>query len=119
MQGRRAIALVVGLLGMGWLAVANPNQADYEDFATQELMLYAQENLCNHAPLGLSTQCQGFLHSNQAQIRRLIRNGTRRRNYGLFSLYQTDLSISSLVPAYRVEAIGILNHFLIYKVKQR
>ncbi|MFM7448051.1 MAG: DUF4359 domain-containing protein [Leptolyngbyaceae cyanobacterium] len=117
MQGRMAIALTGGLLSMGLLAVANPNQADYEAFATQELMLYAQENLCNHAPLGLSTQCQGFLHSNQAQIRHLITQGTRRHNYGLFSLYQTDLSISSLLPSYRIEAIGILHHFLIYKLK--
>ena len=114
-----AIALTVGLLSMGLMAVTNPHQADYEEFATQELMLYAEENLCDQAPLGLSGQCQGFLYSNRSQIRRLITQGTRRRNYGLFSLYQTDLSISSLVPAYRVEAIGILDHFLIYKVKQQ
>ena len=117
MQGRMAIALAMGLLSMGLLAVTNPHQADYEEFATQKLISYAREHLCNQAPLGLSTQCQGFLYNNQSQIRRLITKGTRRRNYGLFSLYQTDLSISSLVPSYRVEAIGILHHFLIYKLK--
>jgi hypothetical protein len=116
---RITIAAIVGLLGMGILAITNPSQASYEEYATKELILYARENLCNQVPLGLSNQCQGFLHSNRAQIHRLIGEGTRRRNYGLFSLYQTDLSISTLVPSYRAEALEILHNFLISKLKQR
>ncbi len=121
-----SIAGGVVLLGLGGLlAQTNPDQAAYEAFATQAATDYLQHEGCTKAPFGLEDECRSALKSNQAQIRKVIANGTERHNFGLFSLYTTDLSLSSLVPflgpllpSYHVESIGGLGKFVIYKTQK-
>jgi hypothetical protein len=123
-----AIAAIFGLVGVG-MAVTNPNQAAYETFATEQLTVYLQDNVCKKVPVGfnLNQQCRSALRSNQDQLRQLISESTKRQNFGLFSLYTTDLSIDSWLPAYlsaslpsyHIETAAAFQNFYIYQAKQQ
>ncbi len=119
------IAAIVGgcaLVGLGGiLAITNPGPVAYEAFATQAAIEYVKESVCIKAPtlFGLQAQCQSALESNRGAIKKIIVDGTRRQNYVLFSLYTTDLAISSELPAYHVESVGILGRFVIYKTQKQ
>ena len=115
------IALIGGglaLMGVAAvLAMTNPGQTAYEDFATQAAIDYLGQEVCVKAPLafGLQDQCQSALTSNQQQIRQMIAKGTQRQNFGLFSLYTTDLAITSFLPSYHFETVAVFQRFFIYK----
>ncbi len=88
-----AIAGVVLLAGLGSaLVLNNPDQEAYEGFATQALIDYAEQNLCKKVPFLGAAQCKSVIVSNQAEVRKLITEGTHRQNYIFFSIYATDLS---------------------------
>lgn len=118
--------LLIGaaIVGIGSaLVVTNPNQAAYNEYATQRLTAYLQENACTQAPdvLGdvLQAQCSELLDRNQTQISQFVAQNTQRQNFGLFSLYQTDLAITNLLPAYHFETVGVMQQFFTYKAEQR
>lgn len=123
-QNLRTGAIVAGcalaLLG-GALAITNPGQDAYEAFATQAAIDYLKAEVCAKAPtaFGLQKLCQSELESNQSKISKIITDGTQRQNFVLFSLYTTDLSISSDLPSYHVESVGALGQFMIYKTQKR
>ncbi len=134
MKGLPIIAVVggVALVGVGVaMAVSNPTQAVYEDYATQQMISYGQENICPKAPtfLGnsLQGQCSSLLNSHQPEIKQIISQSTQRQNYILFSLYQTDFSISTLVPflpanvlpSYHFQAVGVFGNFYVYQSQKR
>ena len=123
MKGLKGIAAIAGIVFLGLaavLAATNPSQESYEDFALQQLNTYLEESVCAKTPGGgIQIQCDLLLKSNQSGIRRLISRGTQHKNFVLFSIYTTDLSISSLLPSYHVEAVGVLQQFQIYQAKQR
>ncbi len=120
-KGTATIAAGIALASFAAiLAATNPSQEAYEDFATQQLNTYLEESVCAKTPgSGIQIQCDLLLRSNQSKIRRLISRGTQQKNFVLFSIYTTDLSISSLLPSYHVEAVGVLQQFKIYQAKQR
>ena len=112
--------IVLAVLAVG-LAATNPSQESYEAFATQQLNAYLKNSVCAKAGsgFGLQIQCELMLKSNQAEIRRVISKSTHHKNFVFFSLYTTDLSISSLLPSYHIETVGVLQQFQIYQAKQR
>jgi uncharacterized protein YceK len=128
MQGLKVAAIAgITLAGVGAiLAATNPDQATYERFATQQLIVYLDQNACIKAPFGLKERCQSLLESNKTQIQTLISEGTQRQNFIFFSLYTTDLSVDNLlpigagnfIPSYHVESIGIFQKFHIYQTKR-
>ena len=110
------------LLGLGGaLAITNPEQAAYDDFATQAAIAYLKAEVCAKAPtvFGLQRLCQSELESNQAKIKQIITEGTQRQNFVLFSRYTTNLSISPDLPSYHVESVGALGQFIIYKTQKQ
>jgi hypothetical protein len=111
------MAVLAGLAGI--LALTNPSEAAYEHFATQQLSAYADKKLCAKAPFGLASECQRLLQQNQAQIQQLVANKTTRINLLLLSIYVTDLSISSYLPAYEFKTIGIAGQFHIYQAEEK
>lgn len=124
MRGLKGFATIAGFaiaILAAVLAATNPSQDSYEEFATQQLNAYLEESVCAKTPngFGIQIQCELLLKSNQAEIRRLISNGTQQKNFVLFSIFTTDLSVSSLLPSYHVEAVGILQQFQVYQAKQR
>ncbi|HEY9299314.1 MAG TPA: DUF4359 domain-containing protein [Phormidium sp.] len=122
-------AIVTGLLVS--LAVSNPSQSEYEEYATKELTEYLQQNVCPQAPKiwgkSLKRECKRLVNSNQSEIKDLISQSTERYNFVLFSIYKTELSItkvspflpSSLLPSYHFGTLGIGQKFYIYQAEQQ
>ncbi|NEQ19249.1 MAG: DUF4359 domain-containing protein [Microcoleus sp. SIO2G3] len=126
MKKRNLLAYAIGavLVAAGIaLAATNPAPEAYDDYATEQLTTYLKDNACNQAPnlLGdfLQTQCAAILDDNQEQIRRLIVRNTDRQNWLLLSVYKTDLSLSSALPSYHFETIGVFGNLYTYKAEQR
>ncbi len=97
------------------LFLTNPGQRQYEKFATEQLVKYARENVCQAKSAKLeealkSQMCTLMLETGKSQVPKLIRETTNRSNYALLSLYETNLYI------YNFETIGIFNHFYVIGV---
>ena len=100
------------------LFVTNPSSQKYEKFATEQLVIYAKENICSPDSDNLeeaikSQVCNLMIDTGRSQIPRLIRETTQRRNYVLFSVYETDLFL------YEFEVLGLFNNFYIIDVYKR
>jgi len=118
----------MALAGLGIaMAATNPSQASYEEYATQQLATYLRENTCADAGELLKDGCKQLLNENQSEIKELISANTQRQNFGVVSLYQTDLSVGQLlpsflgklVPSYHFETVGVFSSFHIVKAKKQ
>jgi hypothetical protein len=123
MKGFTQFAIVggVALVALGGvLAATNPNQESYEAFATQQLTIYLEKNLCEQSAqeMGLGSTCRSLLQSNQGKIAEFVADNTQRQNFIFFSLYTTDLSLTSFLPSYHFETAGFLHQFHVYQAKR-
>ncbi|MDJ0703576.1 MAG: DUF4359 domain-containing protein [Leptolyngbyaceae cyanobacterium MO_188.B28] len=113
---------VAGLVGV--MTLTNPDNGSYEEYATQQLTVYLEENVCTELPsiLGdlLSNQCGDLLRKNQTQINKLIKDGTTASNFVLFSVFHTRLEIPDMdaAPSYEFKTIGIFRQFFTYKAEE-
>lgn len=122
--------LTLGVVGLGaLLAATNPGEETFESFAIGQM----KSQLCPQVPLGLAKQCPRLVDENQAQVKRFIRSNTQRQDYVLFTHYQTQLSLRSVVPdsvspllsalpiptGYELEAIGVLGQFYVYRTESK
>lgn len=104
----------------GVMAVTNPGQVAYEQYAASELTTYLKEDVCMQIEgLGdfqgvLRSQCKNLVDTGRPQLRQVIAQTTKRQNFLLFSIYQTELLLPSPVPSYQFETIGVLQNFYIY-----
>ena len=117
------IAGGIALAGIGGLmAITNPGQNAYQQYATEELSAYLKDNVCPQLPKGLQnflqSQCKALVDVGRPQIEQLISHQTRRQNFILFSIYQTNLSVTESFPSYHFETVGILQNFYIYQAEQ-
>lgn len=116
--GTAALA-VVGVA----MAITNPSQADYEEYAVQRLTEYLSSDVCTEAPkvFGnfLQRNCQTLVDSSRPQMRQLIAQTTQRQNFILFSIYSTDLSISPIIPSYHFETVAGLQSFYTYAAQKQ
>ena len=99
------------------LIFTNPSPSKYQEFATQELVRYAKENVCQAQSNSLeeaikSQVCNVMIDTGRGQIPVLIEETTETRNYVLFSLYETDLYL------YQFQTIGVFNEFYVIDVHQ-
>lgn len=119
------IALGLGVVGVGAaLALTNPDEKAFEEFALQQVKAEG----CKELPEVIRSQCPQFVQDNQAQIKKMLLRSTERENYVFFSIYRTNLSARSLVPAlplfldlpaFRLETIGLFGKFHIYEAEQQ
>ncbi|MBE9030060.1 DUF4359 domain-containing protein [filamentous cyanobacterium LEGE 11480] len=116
----------VGVLaGLGALCFwTNPKSEAFETFAIERV----KDELCPQVPLGLAKDCPRLVDENQPMLKGWIRQNTQTQNYGLFTQYETTLSVRELVPeparpflglvplpeSYRLRTIGVLGRFVIY-----
>jgi Domain of unknown function (DUF4359) len=109
---------VVGLGGA--MAVTNPKESAYEEYATEQLTQYVDENVCAEAGF-LKEQCTRLLESGRSKLQQEIAKQTQTQNWFIFTIYQTELSVSFLpfVPSYHVETLGAFNSFHIYKIQKK
>lgn len=116
--------LGLGVLGLaGVMAVTNPDETAFGDFALEQVKTQG----CKEVPQLIRQQCPQFVQENQAQVKKLIAQNTERQNYGLFSLYRTNLSTRSIVPdlpafldlpAFQLETVGMMGKFYIYQAEE-
>ena len=110
----------VALVGLGGvMALTNPSQETYEEYAVEQLTTYLKEEACPQAPkvLGdlLQHQCKTLVDTGRPQIQQLITKTTQRQNFILFSIYRTNLEIGPVLPVYHFETLGVLQKFYIYQ----
>lgn len=107
-------SLVGGVMAMG-----NPGQNDYERYATDQLAGHLKENVCTQISGELKavfrSGCKTLVDTGRPQMKEIIAQTTRRQNFLLFSIYQTDLAFSSPIPSYQFETIGVMQKFYTYE----
>jgi len=111
------------LAGSGFLmAISNPGQIDYEDYATDRLSLYLKQEVCPQAPVEFSgfvrSYCKTLVDSGQPQIKKIIAHTTTQQNFFLFSIYETTLALPDPLPTYEFQTIGIMQQFYTYQASQ-
>jgi hypothetical protein len=114
----------VGLAGLGVaMATTNPSPADYEEYATQRLTEYLKQDVCakttNFLENIIKSQCENFVVQAKPQMREIISRSTQQQNFVIFSIYRTDLKLSSLIPIYKFETVGAFNNFYTYTAQQK
>jgi hypothetical protein len=126
-NSKQQIAGVIGIAVLalaGGMAVTNPGQATYEEFAVARLTKVLKEEACQKLGFGLEEQCPEWVDDNQAEIKQFVAQNTQRQNFIIFSLYTTDLSVRSLLPSipflsslpsYHFETVGAFQTFYTYK----
>ena len=111
------------LTGLGVImALTNPGQTAYEQYASQTLNSHLKENFCTQLPPEISkflqSHCHSLVDTVRPQLSQMIASHTQRQNFILFSIYQTELSIPSSLPDYQVRTIGVLQSFYIYDTEE-
>ncbi|MCU0549236.1 MAG: DUF4359 domain-containing protein [Leptolyngbya sp. Prado105] len=127
MKSSQILLGIVGLAvlgGAGFMALTNPDEDAFEEFAFQQVRVQG----CKEVPQIIREQCPQFVQDNQEQLKKLIAQSTDRQNFGLFSIYRTHLSTRSIVPnlpifldlpAFQLETVGMFGKFYIYQAEQQ
>ena len=129
MKGYFAGILVCATIaGVGFLLNAmNPGQDEFETFALAQM----KQELCPKVPV-FGKDCPKFMDEDKVQVKEIVRQNTRREDFGLFSRYQTQLSLRSIVPpeavpflsilpmatSYDLATVGVMGRFYIYQAKE-
>lgn len=105
------------------MAIANPDTSTYEEYAVEKLTTYLKDDVCSQVPQAFETlvqnSCSSLIESNRPQIQQIIARSTQRQNFILFSIYRTNLSISSVVPLYRFQTVAVMQNFYTYSAEQQ
>jgi len=118
---------LVGALGLG-LVATNPGEAEFERFAADQITRAAELELCHEGGLPMLARlivrdCPRLIAAQHDLLGRLAVAATRRRNFGLISLYRTDLGGQQLlpdwsIPRYRAITLAGAGRFLILHSNQ-
>jgi hypothetical protein len=119
--------LLAGLAGV--MFATNPKQEAFEGFAIEQV----KTELCPKIPLGFAKQCPDAIAQNKDMLQGFIGKNTRVQNFGLFSLYETNVSVRELLPKeatpflalitlpppYELKTVGLFGGFIIYNAKEQ
>jgi uncharacterized membrane-anchored protein len=116
--------VAVGLVVLGvTMAKTNPSQAEYEEYAMQQLTKYLKSDVCNKTPKMLENliklDCDKVVDSASPQVRELVAATTERQDFIIFSIYYTDLKLNSWLPSYTFESVGAFENFYTYSAEQQ
>ncbi len=105
------------------MAVTNPKQAEYEDYAVQRLTQYLKTDVCKKTQGFIESlvnfKCEKAVESANPQMRQIIASTTKQHDFIIFSVYRTDLKINSWIPSYKFETVGAFNNFYIYRAEEQ
>ena len=106
------IVVLVGVATIG-LASTNPNPSEFEDFAGDQLTRLVTEELCSEDGLPMMLRlvirdCPALVQSQNRTLGRLARQHTQRRNFGILSLYSTDMGGQQILPNLRLPRYSAL-----------
>lgn len=121
-------ALVMGALAASvaaaGLVITNPGPAAFEDFAADRLVDQLTRDLCDEGGLPMLMRvvvhdCPGLVRSQRTPLGAWARQGTIRRNFGLFSLYTTNLGGQQLaqwqIPRYQATTLAAAGRFVVIR----
>jgi hypothetical protein len=96
------LLLLGGAAGIG-LVSTNPGPAEFEEFAAERLTRLVSDELCSERGMPMLMRlvirdCPELVRSQRRVLGRLAVEHSRRRNFGLFSIYRTDLGGQRLLP---------------------
>ncbi|MFN7198054.1 MAG: DUF4359 domain-containing protein [bacterium] len=118
--GGMVLGVVLGGIA-GILLTTNPNRQDYEQYASQRLTSYLKDNVCARAQASLEVQallrgyCKMLVDTGHPFLQEAITTNTSRKNFLIFSVYQTELSFPPPLPSYQFSTVGFLNKLYIYE----
>ncbi|NES84533.1 MAG: DUF4359 domain-containing protein [Moorea sp. SIO2B7] len=128
MKGWRRAMAVGGIASAGVsisLALTNPGQQAYENYALKKMTSYLKKHACTQIPKAfnfLHPQCQSssksLIESGRPQLQKLICENTERENFFFFSIYRTDLYLPYPLPSYHIETVGGFQNFYIYQAEE-
>ena len=115
------IAIAAGVLSVVFLMLSNPSRSSYVDYAVTRLAKTWAEK-CDGLEgsrvhlfgvgVPLNPVCQGLVSGSRPIMRTIISQTTEpRQNYGLFSVYDTDLPLLG-----RFRTVGIANQFITIEI---
>jgi len=112
------------LAGLGVaMALTNPSQRNYEEFAVQKLTEYLKKDVCTKAPKVfddfLQRNCSVLVDSSRPKMQQIIAETTQKQNFIFFSVYRTELFINPVIPSYHFETIGAFQNFYVYSAKRQ
>jgi hypothetical protein len=114
-------------LGAAGLVISNPSPADLETFGSERLVDEISDELCSSDGLPVVmrlalSNCDRLVHDQRQALGRLVRDQARRRNFGLFSIYQADIGGQSLltwqVPRFHATVLAIAGTFVLLESGQ-
>ena len=121
-------ALVLGALAastvVGGLVLTNPGPEAFEDFAADQLVQLLTQDLCSDGGLPMLMRvvvrdCPGLVRSQRTPLGAWARQGTRRRNFGLFRVYSSNLGGQQLaqwqVPRYKATTFAAAGRFVVLR----
>jgi hypothetical protein len=114
----------VALAGLGvFMALTNPGQDAYEEYAVEKLTTYLKDDACTQVPKAfgnvLQRQCKTLVDTGRPQIQQIISKTTQRQNFILFSIYRTNLEIGPILPVYHFETVGVFEKFYVYQAQEQ
>ncbi len=116
-------ALTASAVG-GGLVLTNPGPEAFEDFAADQLVELLTRDLCSDGGLPMLMRvvvrdCPGLVRSQRTPLGTWASQGTRRRNFGLFSLYSTNLGGQQLaqwqIPRYKATTLAAAGRFVVLR----
>lgn len=117
--------VVVAALAVCGVAMAktNPSQTEYEEYALQRLTQYLKQDVCKKTSKLienlLKSKCDKLVDSANPQIKEILAATTQKQDFIVFSVYRTDLKVSSWLPSYRFETVGAFNNFYTYTAEEQ
>ncbi|RCJ18984.1 hypothetical protein A6S26_27875 [Nostoc sp. ATCC 43529] len=113
-----------GLAALGvTMAKTNPGEVAYEEYAVQRLASYLKTDVCkkttNFIENLIRFNCEKLVDQANPQMQEIINRTTERQNYIFFSVYRTDLKLSSWVPSYKFETVGAFDQFYTFTAEQQ
>ena len=110
-----AITKAFFFVTIGIMIVTNPSKVKYEQYADRALNSYLKDRVCQEIKEVLTNPCGILVELARPQLAMAIAKETQRKNFVIFSIYQTDLSIPSILPEYQFETVAILDYFYTYQ----
>ena len=104
---RRLLWLLPAAGAVAALIATNPGPAEFEAFAGERLVDLISGEICRGGSLPLALHlvlhdCPRLVHSQRPLLGRLAAEATQRTNFGLFSLYVTELGGQDVLPGLRL-----------------
>ena len=117
---------IAGIIAMGIGAIAfftNPGEEKYQNYADLTLRTEIKDKICARVSQDLGVwlegQCHILITTASPYLAEVVTQQTKRENFLLFSIYQTNLPLPDPLTNYHVETIGAFGNFFIYQAQQQ